>query len=877
MRPALQTLVASPSSRELLRFLVGNEGAAKCFAPANLESRRGKKRNLCLRKYSGLAIAARESQGIEFQAKEIDGTGDTDQERLHPHVAVRPGGVVNKQKEPDFISTAPNALLGTTSRQEESLSRDGALSHIQAELSKYMEPNGRIHWRESMFSHERLEYESDISVLPDRDRKRLLDTRYKTDIELWAMLLEYRQRIHGSAGVLNFWRAIQERAIQLPTKGYRADSLWYAFLSLGLKDPDVLDEIYQYSKESGLHPSVYPCIVGHFLEAHQGDAALTWHNRLSAIQKPNQITFRNMCRRVIIREGDLGKLKQLYNMLPYRDLYHKIIPLLCQSQKYKLAMQWHSFLCNNGDFPPSAKHAETLVHYLANYDPPSARRVTQDLVKGGVSFASTLSQKLEDSFKISRELMNVIHGETLHIPVKKYNDELGARWFATTWISLDVAINAVHALGIQEIGPLSLQAIALRDPEPKAILARIEQLKELGISIGTSLFSRAVKTFARHASHGKLDVLDGLLNSDQHPDELENFKLQEALLEKYAHEGDWTQYRRTLEIRLLASFSPHIDRRNIELRMITSTSEPAAALRGLEDMLLDGIPVKGQTISLLLRHILPPRQSGHRPMTLRNRDGGNGKPDLMESIAMLKAIMRSGTYVPPKAWHEVFRRLGMLGQMGNLRRLCIWLATHYGPQNHTLTESWLRRYRVPAELSTSHGLHPVRMLFPASLQKAIIEWGFIASRPQLLRRTHSSRLLTTSTSLAQASSAITSGIYILKKLNSLGVHIERRSVRKAIFHRLIMYYGPGYSNRRYNEHHRGTIVSLEEAAKQIDEALGGEYFTAVELQKIIQRLAAVKWRRRERASKRKGLLQSRDPRSRLLLGSGRVDEDQDLL
>ncbi|KAH7416688.1 hypothetical protein BKA64DRAFT_655762 [Cadophora sp. MPI-SDFR-AT-0126] len=850
MRPALQRLVASPSSRELLRFLVGNEGAANCFAPANSNLRTGKRRDLCLRQYSGLAVAARECDGIEFD-DEAPGN---------------PSAVLRRQRSPGYISAAPTRQLETGPKQEESYSSDAALGPSPGEGTTQMTPNGRIQWEEAMFSHERLDFESNIAAVSNRGQERLLDTSYKHDIALWVMLLEFRKRIYGMEGALTFWHAAQERGVQLPMKGFLADKLWHTFLALGLEDPGVLEGIYQYSKKHGLHSSVYPWIVGNFLETHQGEAALRWHNRLSTLQQPNQFAFAKMCRRVIIKEGDLGTMKQIYNMLPHRNLYHKVIPLLCKSQKYKMAIQWHSFFCKHADFPASAKSAEPLVQYLATYDPPSARKITQDLVKGGVSFASTLSQKLEDNIKISRELMNVIHGETLRIPVKKYNDELGARWFATTWVSLDVAINAVHALGIQEIGPLSLQAIALRDPDPKAIVSRIEQLKELGISIGTSLFSRAVKTFARHASHGKLDLLDGLLSSDQHPDELENFKLQEALLESYAQEGDWTQYRRTLEIRLLASSSPEIDRRNIELRMIASRGDASAALRGLEDMLIDGIPVKGQTISLLLKHTLPPRRPGHRPMGMENHDRGNGQTGLMQSIAMLKAIMRSGSYVHPNLWHEIIRRLGMLGHIKILKRLCTWLATHYGPQNQTLTETWLRRYRVPAELPTSHGLHPARMLFPASLQQAIVEWGFIASHSQPSHHTRSSHLLATSSSWEETSSAMTAGIYILKKLNSLGVHIERRSVRKAIFNRLIMYYGPGYSNRRYNEHRKRTMISLEDAAKQIDEALGGEYFTAVELEKIIHQLATLRWRKREKASIRRDVLTSRNPRSRSLLG-----------
>ncbi|KAH7342196.1 hypothetical protein BKA65DRAFT_503625 [Rhexocercosporidium sp. MPI-PUGE-AT-0058] len=882
MRPALQRLVARPSGRKLLRLLVGDEGAVLSYAPSRLESRRRGRRGFCLREYSGVAIATRERKGHEGEddnTKELGRTAgrgigfekaaSAHLDKVFPYGAGSATESHEQIKSPDFISSAPD---GSPSKQEEFSRGLATLGLDQPKAgTKILAPKRQIIWEEAMFNHERLEFESNLALRPTGDQERLLDSTQGNDMSLWAMLLGYRKRIYGTEGIRTFWTAAQERNIQLPTTGHLADKLWHTFLALGFKEPDILESIYEYAKRNkhqhGLYWSrLYPQIVGHYLRNHEGGLALKWHDRLGKLHQPGPRTFAEMCRGVVSKGGDLGTLRQIYNSQTHRKIYAKIIPLLCQKEQYKLALQWHSFLCKRGDIPYSAKVAESLVQYLATYDPPSARNVTQDLLKAGASFASSLSQKLEENTKISREMMNIIHGETMQIPVKKYNDELGARWFATTWVSLDVAINAVHALGVQEIGPLSLQAIALRDLDPEAIVSRIEQLKDLNISIGSSLFSRAVEKFARE---GKLDLLDGLLTSDQHPDELQNFELQEALLASYAHGADWTQYRRTLEIRLVASMSPEIEKRNLELRMVVSTSDTSVALRGLEDMLIDGIPVKGATISLLLKHTLGPRRMGQRPISLRN--GLNGKNGLIRSIAMLKAIMKSGTYVHPNLWHEIIRRTGMLGHMSSLRNLCSWLATCYGPQNHYNTVPWLQRYRVPADLPTSHGLHPLCVLFPPRLQKSIVEWGFIASKPQHSHCTRPSHILATPDAVKKRSSAMTSGIYILKKLNSLGVHIDRRSVRKAIFDRLIMYYGPGYSNRRYNEKRKLSIGTLEDAAKQIDEALGGEYFTAVELQEIVQQMALVRWQRRERRRMRRIGLPSKDPRNRVLFGSGAAE------
>ncbi|KAL2064568.1 hypothetical protein VTL71DRAFT_3705 [Oculimacula yallundae] len=880
MRPALQRLVARPSGRELLRLLVGDERAVGCFAPAALDSGRrhhpGKlfRNGVCLRKYSGVAVAIKEYDlGTQVVEKETgEGTREGTRERVLPQLPredLRTPKTLRHRSKMGVTSAAHTRGNGSVSRPEIVLSTDTTISVLKPPAGKHLEKQ-RTQWKDDMFSHARLEFESNLDVPLAGDQQRLLDTNLQNDALLWIMLLGYRKRIYGMEGVRTFWNAIQERDILLPKQRHLADKFWRAFLTLGFKDPEVLESIYQYAKRNKDRYDVswstlYPDIVGHFLVHHQGELALKWHNLLRNLQQPGLGIFAEMCRDVVSKDGDLSFLKQIYNTQPHRSLYSSIIPLFCRKTKYSLALEWHSFLFKNGDAPEVANTAQALVAHLSIFDPPSARKVTSDLVQANSAFAPLLSRKLEEYYKITREVMNKLHGETLHIPAKKYNDELGARWFATTWVSVDVAINGIQALGIQEIGPLSLQAIALRNPDPKAVISRIEQLEEEGVSIGSSLFSRAIKHFSQD---GKSDLLETLLKSDEHPDEFENFELQEALLASYAEKGDWTLYRMTFEIRLLASKSPEFDRRNIELRMVASTSDKTASQQELENMLMDGVPVTGQTISLLLKSTLGPRRPGHRPVATPAVEGRSERRAFYDSIEMLKSIMRSGTRVHPNQWHEIIKRIGMSGDMAKLRHLCSWLAKCYGPENHNSTELWLRRLRIPEDVPTSHKLHPLRILFPARLQKAIIEWGFIASRPQHIRHMDLYHVSIGLDAIKQTPATMTSGIYLLKKLNSLGVHIDTKSVRKAIVDRLITYYGPGYSNRRHNERRARKMGSLENAAKEIDQALGGEYFTTVGLSEIVHWMAMVRWRRRERRLIRRPELMGRDPRSRFLLGKG---------
>jgi hypothetical protein len=99
---------------------------------------------------------------------------------------------------------------------------------------------------------------------------------------------------------------------------------------------------------------------------------------------------------------------------------------------------------------------------------------------------------------------------------------------------------------------------------------------------------------------------------------------------------------------------------------------------------------------------------------------------------------------------------------------------------------------------------------------------------------------------------VTSGITLLKQLSRHGVYIDGKCVRSAIFNRLITYYGPGRSNRRYNRTAKSILHGkIALVAKQIDGALGEEYFTAVDLPRLVNERALMRWRRvRRRWNKR---------------------------
>jgi hypothetical protein len=109
------------------------------------------------------------------------------------------------------------------------------------------------------------------------------------------------------------------------------------------------------------------------------------------------------------------------------------------------------------------------------------------------------------------------------------------------------------------------------------------------------------------------------------------------------------------------------------------------------------------------------------------------------------------------------------------------------------------------------------------LQKAIVEWGFIYSLKR--RPSHVSSHRGVVISDPHDLPNVTAGITLLKQLSERGVSVDGKTVRSALFNRLVVYFAPGRSSKVYNRHGQAQLKGkLDQVAQQIDQALGGSYF-----------------------------------------------------
>ncbi|RKF62070.1 putative pentatricopeptide repeat domain-containing protein [Erysiphe neolycopersici] len=676
-------------------------------------------------------------------------------------------------------------------------------------------------WEHTYWGRDQLESESDLENLQPSNL--LYQSHGNEDIQLWGFLLNYRKQAHGLIGIRMFWNATITRGMLLPTSGALAKKIWTTFLELGFTDYNILNQICDYAdhiweRHGKRWLLLYVSILEHTLIHEKGKNALSWHRRLFPHHPPGAARFREFFREVVHQKGNLSALKMIYKLSPYRNVYSGVVPLYFKRGQVKEAIDWHLYLIKNNDLPSNARMIEPLIRFLLAYDKPKSDLILKSLAEAGILTCPKTEDQTNNNLKISGELMNIIHGKTFGISVKKYNDELGARWFATSWVHLDTAINAISALGVQEIGPLSLQAIALRDPAINSIIYRIKQLQDLGISLRNSVFIKALEHFAQI---GNVEFLEGLLHSDQHPDQLDDFKLQQELLFGYARAHKWSDFYRTLEIQSLSCKNTENYKRNVMLKVLLSNNQIHDAQQMLDHMQNEGNLIKSSSISLIVSRFLQPRRRGCGPC------GSNEQ--LNSSIKLLRDIMFSGNHVPAYHWREIIRRLGMLGRLDHLENLCLSLGRWYLSSRGNVPR--IRKFL--SEIDANHPKHPTRILFDNNFQRAVVAWGFIhplktAYRNGLLK---SKQQQQSPFSFEQSPPPpfklpnITFGINLLRKLQELGIYIDGCIVARAILNRLITYYGPNISTRKYNREAQIIMRGhLMEVIKQIDNALGKSYY-----------------------------------------------------
>ena len=702
-------------------------------------------------------------------------------------------------------------------------------------------------WQSLTLDHKRLLFESDVAARNPRGL-RLVDSPENTnDIELWNALLTFRHRRDGRDGIAAILDGLHRRRTLCEVRGQSATVFWATILNEAIHDEELLESVWGYAEwlyqTHGVSwPGLYETVISSFISRREDKSALRWHIRLSPNFGLDEAPFARLLQRFITDADPVVQdiLKGLYRLSVHRRLYDCLVPYLYARGTQSIARKWRKFLLYNNDVPASLA-ARPFLRFLAGYFPGDLM-VRREFLAAGIDEPEDYKNDVpgndaeDQSFT---HFVNRVRGQRMGIKEKTYNDVLGARWFASSWISLDLAVEVVRILGVDKIGPLSLQSIALRERYSDRILHRLDQLESFKISIGTSSYAKAIRHFAAIDDY---EALMDLLQSDMHPDVFDDLNIQRQVLGSAVVLGDWRKYRLILTVRLAVSLDSVALASNALLSACLESGNKQMALRVLDDMDSRGVQVFPSTSNAISMHII----TNVSPHT---RD--KAPVDLEFYVAVCRRIMSMRFPLATQALQTILFRLAREGCLDEFERLSLEILQRYHAfhisERSTLNvhkldvpnilkeESHYRSFQmIPRDLNLTHELHPIQLIFGKKLQHCIVRCSFM--RSTLYRQRYETAGLTNPSQPVDFGFA--RGIRLVALWKQGGVFVDEQSLRKAIQLRLADLYGADWhANRRLRAAVRGNRLTLAEAKALCDDAWGSEILPPLdELDETVKKL-----------------------------------------
>jgi hypothetical protein len=463
---------------------------------------------------------------------------------------------------------------------------------------------------------------------------------------------------------------------------------------------------------------------------YKAQKALRMHDVFKRNYVINPKSLVTLAASAVKTDHGLNTFKEIYRRclgIPGRKTYDKIVPALCERGEWRLALEWHKFLVSNGDTPlgPTPIKELHLVRpdlaaYYDKFQPmPSTYQAKTITIEDKAS-----SPALEDS---AHGFLDVkLPPATANID--PLSDHICARLFATRSFSIRFIIAGLKLFESRRLGPLALRELFLRAESSEDAVSFINMLREADISITTTSYTRVIKNFAMT---GRFDELQSLVQSDLHPDTLDDVQLQSRLLNMYQDQGDRLGVQRTAAIIELISDSIEAD--TAQSSRLYTPHQRMTRLRQLkrlsivlEDKIAQGT-VEISDFELVFRRILRPRLPGRKPARehLFEHD-----LSILSNICVL--ALRSGINVPHQLWIEVLKRYGMTGKFISVMRFSSILVRTLARQIESVAvrrmeSSLYRQSNLSRSLSQLPGQHPMnymgQVLNPRTIE-AIIVWGF---------------------------------------------------------------------------------------------------------------------------------------------------------
>ncbi|KAJ5129281.1 uncharacterized protein N7515_005320 [Penicillium bovifimosum] len=686
---------------------------------------------------------------------------------------------------------------------------------------------------------DRLEFESDVGHLNDIGTRLVDNPDQRHNFDLWEELLRYRQRHYGDHGTLEIWEGLMVRVdgVRLPVAGDQADIFWQSFVDMGLRRELFLKEVLDYAidlwKQHGSRwPQLYERVVGELLDQSLTHRAIESHKKLqraglasahdvlqvlpSAIRSTSHPAGTEIATVADLEWSSLPPglkaFQTICSTTPDRNFYGPVISMLIQQGHGEAAISMHHFFAHIQDHPQTPDEIQPLLEYVEKFGLRREFNRLRGYVKKRFDTEASIDQPGPIDTTPQSDAKESQDG-------KPYKDDIGAKMFATRALNFDMIVGGLKMLGVTEIGHRTLRELATRAHGNQDLLEKLKVLKQSGISVGSTVFSRLVQKLA---TQNRDILLSDLLRSDQHPDVLEDKRMQESMLVSYYMARDWRLYNMTLAV-LAELYPTSPDLHDIHFRKHIAARELSAAGKVTDELALRGRTLSEESVDFMAEQILTPRRMNHRPPPGQRL---SAVEEVVFIFKILKRVVPAGGYVSAAFWIEMLKRLGMADAWADwdkLRDCCTWLVRQYAESPGQMARSHVA-FSKPLDPKQPNGRdrRMLDLIFTPQMQAAIVSWGF---KFRVLDTTASKFAIShPNPQVHDKLVPWVRGLILLRELERSGLRLDKRLISQAVRHRLAMLYSHHVlSARRMNRMlRRRNPYPLQQVLNDVFEAWGDQ-------------------------------------------------------
>lgn len=685
-----------------------------------------------------------------------------------------------------------------------------------------------------------LSSEAHVRTLSPSRRLLIDEPENFANLEAWNKILQYRGRIDAIFGIVDVWKGMRARGINLPVEGQLADTFWSVFLHAAIvpkprkTHQQLLEEIFAHAvelKASGLgqYRSLYSVLIGRFLRvappASLGE--FDWHRLLC------EHGFGDAHHLCDVVDDVFRSKRQPVAFVRWRKLYHdfeickiydECMPAVFRhagndKDDTRLIVRFHNLLISNDDFPSTEFATNPSVKSLLGVDTLSGRSSSptrsvteQELAKGLAEERKNAEQAMSPF--LTRASMSGFVGDVHGIKAKPISDKFCARMFATQAFSLETIIRGLALLGTEAIGPVALRELAIRAGSPEILKENLLEIKNAGMSVTPSVYGSILEQVV---ANSQTQLYQALLDSDQHPESYDDQHTQETLFTKFLEAEQWSLAHVTL-IGLSRTDWKRAGRAwSRLLQFYIKSHNYQEIVRTFDHICSEDMDINLRSLNFMMKYLLAERAPGKRPMVASNTPTGNFIPINFVVNAHMYAASR-GAQVLPNRWKELMRRYGMSSNMNGLSQLSQWLVAQYPSQGTAIyTRDHSKLFRGLGESWIQ------AKIFTSPMIMALLIWGHqSASRHDNLLSSPS--LSSTASGKSTNIASWARGLDLLLHLKTRGVQVKTDDVRHAMAQVLWTLYGPSISKRDINleamRRNQLTILDYVKHANQVwDEPL----------------------------------------------------------